>query len=628
MHHDAPSGTEMPEDGITGQRVAALGVGHHQAFAATNRQRPPVVLFLPGLTVVAHHLAGHQRRQPVAHADVFQQLVQAVLIVAVQLGADHRFRQMLKAALIARQGLVQQALSQFPGVFPPLLLEEVANVGAGLAGDDKVEPGRIGGGVGGGDDLHRLPGLQRRGQRRQLAVHPGRHATVAHLGVHGVGEVHRSGAGGELLDVAFGREHVGFVGEQVHFDVLDELHRVTGLLLHLQQPLHPGLCPGVGRRAGFLLGLVQPVGGDAVVGHRFHFLGADLDFQRNPGVGLQSGMQGLVAVGLGNGHVVLEPARDGNEIVVHRAEHPVAGVHAVDDDAEAKHVHDFRERFVLLLHLVVDAVKVLLAPQHPGLNAFLLQAVFDAGLDRRENFLAVAPGGAHRLADQPGPHRMDGMESQILVLHAHVVHAQAEGDGRVDLQGFGGDTASFVGVHHMQRAHVVQAVGEFHQDHADVPRHCQDHLAQILRLLFRFGLELDLGDFGDAVDQFRHLLAEFRRQLFLGDAGILDHIVQHGRHQRGVVHVHIGENVGHRQRMRDVWVPGPSILALVGGLGEIVGAHHRGDLLVRQVAAQTFFQVMDGGQGLSSRRQGESMYAKDASCIRADHRGMRYTVLA
>ncbi|CUR47436.1 hypothetical protein BN2364_2995 [Alloalcanivorax xenomutans] len=37
---------------------------------------------------------------------------------------------------------------------------------------------------------------------------------------------------------------------------------------------------------------------------------------------------------------------------------------------------------------------------------------------------------------------------------------------------------------------------------------------------------------------------------------------------------------------------------------------------------------MDGGQGLSSRRQGESMYAKDASCIRADHRGMRYTVLA
>ncbi len=333
------------------------------------------------------------------------------------------------------------------------------------------------------------------------------------------------------------------------------------------------------------MGLVQPVGGDAVVGHRFHFLGADLNLQRNAGVRLQRGVQRLIAVGLGNRHVILEAAGNRNEVIVHRAQHPVAGVHPVDDDAEAEHVHDVRERLMLFLHLLVDAVQMLFPAQHPGLDALFLEAALQAGLDRGENLTAVAARRLHRLADQPRAHRVDVVEGEVLVLHTHVVHAQPERDRCVDFQGFRGDALALLGAHHMQGAHVVQTVGQLHQDHADVAGHGQHHLAQILGLLLRFRFELDLGDLGDPVHQLGDFLAERLGELLLGDAGVLDHVVQHGRHQRGVVHVHVHQDVRHRQRMRDIGVPASPVLALVGFLGKIVGANHLRNLLFRQVAA-------------------------------------------
>ena len=137
----------------------------------------------------------------------------------------------------------------------------------------------------------------------------------------------------------------------------------------------------------------------------------------------------------------------------------------------------------------------------------------------------------------------------------------------------------------MQGAHVVQTIGQLDQNDPDIPGHGQHHLAQVFRLLFGLRFELDLGNLGDAIDQLGHFFAEFLGQLFLADAGIFDHIVQHGRHERGMVHVHVRENVGHGQRVGDVRVPGAPVLAFMGLLGEMVGAYDLGDLLVVQITA-------------------------------------------
>src|SRR3546814_9915279 len=52
-----------------------------------------------------------------------------------------------------------------------------------------------------------------------------------------------------------------------------------------------------------------------------------------------------------------------------------------------------------------------------------------------------------------------------------------------------------------QRAHVVQAVGQLDQQHADVVRHREQELAEILRLPHFFRGELDARQLGHAFDQ-------------------------------------------------------------------------------------------------------------------------------
>ena len=125
------------------------------------------------------------------------------------------------------------------------------------------------------------------------------------------------------------------------------------------------------RRSSSLL--VLPVRGDAGLGDPVHVLGADLHFDRHAVRPEQRGVQRLVAVDARDRDVVLEASRHRLEHAVHDAERAVAGVGAVDDDAQAVHVDDLGERRALALHLLVDAVEVLLARLDLGLDVGLQQ---------------------------------------------------------------------------------------------------------------------------------------------------------------------------------------------------------------------------------------------------------------
>ena len=69
-----------------------------------------------------------------------------------------------------------------------------------------------------------------------------------------VGELHRRGPLGEFENAALGGEDVDLVGEQVDFEVLDELEGVPRPLLQLQKPLNP--FPGPRLTWAVLVGLV------------------------------------------------------------------------------------------------------------------------------------------------------------------------------------------------------------------------------------------------------------------------------------------------------------------------------------------------------------------------------------
>jgi len=79
--------------------------------------------------------------------------------------------------------------------------------------------------------------------------------------------------------------------------------------------------------------------------------------------------------------------------------------------------------------------------------------------------------------------RVEVAEGQILQLPLELPDTEAVGDRSKDLQRLAGNgLLSFRG-QCPERPHVVQAVGQLDDHHADVIHHGEEHLAQVLGLL-------------------------------------------------------------------------------------------------------------------------------------------------
>ena len=122
--------------------------------------------------------------------------------------------------------------------------------------------------------------------------------------------------------------------------------------------------------------------------------------------------------------------------------------------------------------------------------------------------------------------RIEDLEREVLELLADGLHAHAAGQRGVDVDRLLGNALALVGRDVLERAHVVQAVGELDQQHADVLRHRQQQLAQILGLGGFLGNEVEAADLGQPVDQRADLGAEQVLDLAMGGIGILDHVMQ------------------------------------------------------------------------------------------------------
>ena len=151
------------------------------------------------------------------------------------------------------------------------------------------------------------------------------------------------------------------------------------------------------------------------------------------------------------------------------------------------------------------------------------------------------------------------------------VQAQTVGQGRVDVHGLLGDAALLVGLLEIKGAHVVQAVGQFDHQHAHVVAHGQDHLADVLGLRLFLVLEDDHADLGDTVHDVGHVFAELVVDLFDGGAGVFHRIVQQARRHRGLVKAHVGQGIGHGQRMGQIGLARKARLPRVSCGGEHIG---------------------------------------------------------
>ena len=109
-------------------------------------------------------------------------------------------------------------------------------------------------------------------------------------------------------------------------------------------------------------------------------------------------------------------------------------------------------------------------------------------------------------------------------------------------------------------------------------RHGQEHFAEVFRLRHAGTLKFDFVQLGHAINQFGHLLAKLFFDVVGADVGVFHHIVQQGCHDGGQIHVHIGQNAGHRNRVADVRLAGFTHHALMGLVGIAVCLPNLGDV--------------------------------------------------
>ena len=148
--------------------------------------------------------------------------------------------------------------------------------------------------------------------------------------------------------------------------------------------------------------------------------------------------------------------------------------------------------------------------------------------------------------------RIQVAKRQVLELRLEPVDSEAMRDRRVNLHRLARDFLLPLGGEMIERAHVVQPVGELDQHDPDVVRHRDDHLAEILGLLFLAALERDLRDLGHAVNQLRDLGTECHLHLRQRRLRILDDVMQQARDDRRHVELELRDDHRDVERMGDV----------------------------------------------------------------------------
>jgi hypothetical protein len=151
----------------------------------------------------------------------------------------------------------------------------------------------------------------------------------------------------------------------------------------------------------------------------------------------------------------------------------------------------------------------------------------------------------------------------------------------------------------LQRAHVVEPVGELHQDHPDVVDHRQQHLSVGLGLALLAGGERDLRDLGDALDDVEHVRAEILLQPLGRRERVLEHVVQQADRDADRVHAHLGQDRRDLERVDEVGLPRGAHLPLVLDRRKDVSLAEDLEIGVRVMLLDGFLDVLEANHALS-----------------------------
>ncbi len=284
-------------------------------------------------------------------------------------------------------------------------------------------------------------------------------------------------------------------------------------------------------------------------------------------------MDRTIVVLLRRRDVVLEAAGHHRPGGVHDAERAVAGLDVLRRTTRKPKMSDSCSK-------PTDLRSILVQIENGCLRRPLTRAVMPFFCRFLESWLSISPirlrlrsaSASSRCIDHRIGLRIERLEREVLELLAHLLHTHAAGERRIDVERLLGDAAARGRRHEFQRAHVVQAVGELDQQHADVVGDRQQQLAQVLGLLGLARHQFEPLQLGQALDQRADLVAEHLVDLGARRLGVLDGVVQQRRDDGGVVELEVGEDRRDFERMREIRIAGGARLRAVRLHGVDIGA--------------------------------------------------------
>ena len=141
----------------------------------------------------------------------------------------------------------------------------------------------------------------------------------------------------------------------------------------------------------------------------------------------------------------------------------------------------------------------------------------------------------------------------------------------VYFHGLTGDAFLFLPGNVLECSHVVQTVSELDDDDTDIASHGQEHFAQIFQIeLFLGSAELDLSEFGDAIDEVCDLAPEFFFDFRQRDLGILWDIMEKPCCYGPRIHADLAEGESDGEAVGDIGFSGTALLFPMGLFGESV----------------------------------------------------------
>jgi hypothetical protein len=194
--------------------------------------------------------------------------------------------------------------------------------------------------------------------------------------------------------------------------------------------------------------------------------------------------------------------------VVDDAESGVAIALGIADDAHGKQVVNLIEAAFLANQFAMERVKSLDARFEFGGNAVLDEAGANGVLDVFEKALVDGLFFGDFFLQGEVSVRLEEAESEIFEFALDDGHAEAMGDGGVDVHGLARDALLLDGRKEFQGAHVVEAVCELDQDDANVVDHGEKHFADVFGLARFRSHHVQAADLGDTFNEVSNFRAE------------------------------------------------------------------------------------------------------------------------